>query len=467
MAHLYTATKSSNWTTKLHTIEEIISAAMLDWRVPGVAFGLNLGEDQYWAGFGITDTCHPLFVSSNTLFQIGSITKTFTATAALQLIAAGYLQLDELVKFFLPDFQLLDPTVTAQVTIRHLLTHTGGWQGDFFEDTGSEVDALKLYVEKMRYLPQITPPGLIWSYNNAGYNLLGRVLEVATGQPYSKILQEEVFDKLGLKSTFLPASDTARQKLSLPLAIGHAASSELDLPVPVCPSAVPPAGHPAGGIISNIVDLLNYAKFHSNTARITLIPKHGSKDIQDNNIHLLAMYLPYIKNGPDALSASAGWQIKFVDRHKIISHGGVINGFGASLQLIPTADMSFVILTNSYQGSSLCEDVVDFILEEYLKIKKPEIRFLVVSHPQLLEYTGQYVGGMMPLSLIVQKDELILIAYSGEGQNVRTTTLGFTDIDRVIALEGELAGIEGDFLRADSQVVWFRFGGRVAKKVSV
>ncbi len=118
-------------------------------RVPGVAVGIIHGRNQYTLGSGVTSVEHPLAVNADTLFQIGSVTKTFTATAVMRLVEAGRLELDRPVKTYLPELRLSDAAATADVTLRHLLTHTAGFEGDDFSDPGQGDDALARYVAGM------------------------------------------------------------------------------------------------------------------------------------------------------------------------------------------------------------------------------------------------------------------------------------------------------------------------------
>src|SRR5262245_25415600 len=104
--------------------------------VPGVAVGVLRDGKPMTAGFGVTSVNHPLPVTSDTLFQIGSTTKTITATAAMCLVEAGKLELDTPIRKYLPDLKLPSPETTENITMCHLLTHVGGWDGDFFHDTG-------------------------------------------------------------------------------------------------------------------------------------------------------------------------------------------------------------------------------------------------------------------------------------------------------------------------------------------
>src|SRR5215469_16126401 len=140
---------------------ERIPDALVRHKVPGVALAITCDGQDFVRGFGVTNINHPLPVDEDTLFQIGSTTKTFTATAVMRLVEQGKLSLDLPVRNYLPDFSMQDPVVTAELTMRHLLTHVGGWDGDYFEDTGNGDDALDRYVRLLADLPQLTRLGTV------------------------------------------------------------------------------------------------------------------------------------------------------------------------------------------------------------------------------------------------------------------------------------------------------------------
>src|SRR4029078_6919921 len=128
---------------------------------------------EYTAAFGVTNVDYPLPVQVDTLFQVGSTTKTFTATAVMRLVEQGKLDLFTPLVNYLPDLKLSTDEITSRVTLRDLFTHTGGWVGDVFDDFGPGDDAVMKYVAQMNKLQQLTPLGKIWSYNNAGFTLAG------------------------------------------------------------------------------------------------------------------------------------------------------------------------------------------------------------------------------------------------------------------------------------------------------
>ena len=169
------------------------------------------------ASFGVTNHDHPLDVTEGTLFQIGSITKTFTGTLIMKLVEAGKIDLDATVISYLPDFKVADEEATRSATVRHLLTHTSGWFGDFFFDTGPGEEAIARYVEGMFELEQLAPLGKVWSYNNAGFSLAGRIVEVVTQKTYQEALKEMILEHLGLQNTFFDPGDLITYRF----AVGH------------------------------------------------------------------------------------------------------------------------------------------------------------------------------------------------------------------------------------------------------
>ncbi len=167
-------------TTKARTLQDRLDVLREQHGVPAASVAVLQGEAIDAAASGILNLATGVEATADSLFQIGSITKVWTATLVMQLVDEGRIDLDEPVRRYLPNFRVADDGVSEAVTIRHLLTHTSGIDGDHFADTGRGDDALQRYVETCAELPQVHPPGATMSYCNTGYTVLGRMLEVVS-----------------------------------------------------------------------------------------------------------------------------------------------------------------------------------------------------------------------------------------------------------------------------------------------
>ena len=241
------STLAADASPEFRNVTDALVAAMQAHQVPGVAIGLLAGGREEHATFGTASLSSMRPVTPETLFQIGSLTKTFTSTAIWRLIDEGSLALDAPVRTYIPELTLMDADVAAEVTVANLLDHTAGWYGDEGFDTGDTDDAIARYVtERLPQLPQLFPLGAYFSYSNAAFTLLGRLLEVTTGTAYNAALEHLLLAPLGLKDTLLD-HDAVRM---CPYADGHVA-----LPINGHPALtvqtplwLPRAVDPAGGI---------------------------------------------------------------------------------------------------------------------------------------------------------------------------------------------------------------------------
>jgi CubicO group peptidase (beta-lactamase class C family) len=185
-------------------------------------------------------------------FEIGSVTKSMTATLVLQLVADGRLSVDDPVVAHLPRFRLARDADTASVTVRHLLTHTGGIDGaDDFTDTGAGDDCLERYlVEVVAGSDQLDPPGRRWSYSNSGYAVLGRLVEVVGGATWDDAVRDRVIEPSGMAASTTRRIDRSR------LVPGHRLDGD-DLVVDSRP--MPSSIGPAGNVVATVDALARYA----------------------------------------------------------------------------------------------------------------------------------------------------------------------------------------------------------------
>lgn len=437
-----------------------VTESMTRLRVPGVAVGILHQGQETIAGFGVTNIDHPIAVDGDTLFQIGSTTKTITGMTAMRLVESGKLDLDQPVRTYLPGLRLADSGVAARVTLRHLFTHTAGWLGDYFDDFGSGDDALGRMVEAMAALPQLAPLGAVWSYNNSGYYLAGRVIEVASGRPFEAAVKQLVFDPLGMTRSCFFAGDAIVHRV----AVGH---HDRDGKIGVAvPWPLPRCAHPAGGVASTARDQLRYARFHL-----------GDGTGPDGSRLLTAASMTQMQSRQVPAESGDEWGITWGLRRiggvKMVRHGGATNGQLSAFAMIPERGFAITVLTNADAGTLLHDEIVRWALEHYLKIELAEPQPVAAPADRLLEYSGRYTGALTDLDVVLDGGGLALKVTPKGGFPLKdspappappTMHAAYVGDDRFVVLDGPMKGRRGEFLRdASGAIVWLR-ASRVFKR---
>src|SRR5260370_22302192 len=201
---------AANWTARLN---ELASRA----GVPGATLGIWSDGQEVLAAYGVLNTATMVPVTTDSLFQVGSITKIWTATMIMQLVDEGRLSLDTTVAAALPGTRLGAGDVGDRVTVRHLLTHTSGIDGDLVTDTGRGDECVERYVGLLAETPSVFGPGAAYSYCNSGYVLLGRMIETLDGQSWDESLRKRL-------TSPLPATRTVtlpEEAIMYRAAVGH------------------------------------------------------------------------------------------------------------------------------------------------------------------------------------------------------------------------------------------------------
>lgn len=439
---------------------EKIEGHMRALNVPGAAVGIRHGDETFTRGFGVTNVDHPVEVDDSTLFQIGSISKTFLGTLAMRLVEMGKLELDEPLRAYLPDFKVIDEEASEKSTMRHLFTHTSGWVGDWFpEDLGHGDDAVARYVETMAETPQLTPLGECLSYNNAGFNVAGRVIETVLGGVFSDIMQEMLFDPLGMDHTYLLPWDVMTHRF----AVGHSVNE--DGPAVARPWSIGRASGPAGGIVTNVRDMLNYAEFQLGDGTF-----NGKRLLEPGSLRKL--HTPQVYYAPNLSVAFTFW----VDDHRgatAIRHGGGTVGQISRFTLVPDRDFAILLVTNSSTGGQLNVKTTDWALEHYLGVPTPEPTLLDVPQEQLGEYEGSYKATLTAAEVSVDEGKLAIGRrhFGGfptkdvpppETEPPPPVHYGFYSEDHIVGLEAPFEGDIAQFIRGpDGNIAWLRIGTRI------
>jgi CubicO group peptidase (beta-lactamase class C family) len=437
--------------SRFEEVVDVARAAMDELSIPGAALGVLFEGEEETASLGVTSLEHPLEVTPETLFQIGSITKTFTGTAIMRLVERGDVDLDGAVRTYLPEFRLSDEDVAARVTVRQLLTHTGGWLGDYFADFGRGDDALAKMVEALADQPQLTRLGEVYAYNNAAFYLAGRVIETVTGQPYEVALRELVLDPLGLESAYFFADEVITHRF----AVGHD-RDESGQTVVARPWAIGRAAHPAGGLIVSVPELLRYARFWID----------GGELLRPESVEEMTRAQAPIGGNLDAVGLS--WMLRTLDGVTTIGHGGGTKGQATALVIAPAQRFALAVFTNHSYGGVLSDRVVAKAYELYLGVREPELEAVELDPSP---YLGRYSARMADIELVEGESGLELHYLPKGGFPTPDAppspppppaSVRFASRDELFAVDDLWKGERMLFLRdPDGRIRWLRAGGRV------
>ena len=337
---------------KFEALVALTEAKMKEYGVPGVALGIVRDGAVSIRGLGVTNVEDPLPITAHTVFPIASISKTFAATAMMRLVEQGKVDLRAPVRTYLPDFRVRDEAVSRDVTVWHLLTHLGGWEGQV---SGPErgTETLTNFVASITDLMQIAPPGAAWSYNNAGFSIAGRVIEVVTGTPINRAIRDLVFQPLGLEH----AGTTAGEFIVQRFAAGH--STRNGIPTLNRPFA-PSTSVTAGGVGVCMTDLLAYARFHMGDGTAA----NGERVLTRESLERLRTPQAHKQSTDDDIGIA--WHLRNVGPIRTASHGGTLGGHILLLEIVPERNFAIAILTNSNAGWRLNQDVEREALKSYL-----------------------------------------------------------------------------------------------------
>ncbi|SHG27153.1 serine hydrolase domain-containing protein [Streptoalloteichus hindustanus] len=370
-------------------LENRLNELMAEHRVPGAVLGVYANGEYREHAAGVLNTRTGVEVTTDSLFQIGSMTKVVTATLAMRLVEEGVLNLDLPVRTYLPDFRLADDSAAARITTRHLLCHTAGFEGDVFTDTGRGDDALARYVDLLGTAPQIFQPGELFSYNNAGFCVLGRIIETLHDKPYVQCLHDDLIQPLNLTRT---ATD-ADQAILHRAAVGHLG----DPPQPAGIWALPRSLAPAGSALAmSARDVLTFTR-----ALLT-----GS--VLDAET-VRTMWTEHMRLSPATGHGDAwslGWEVFHVDGRTIYGHNGDTVGQSAFLRLIPDHDIAVVLLTNGGEAVPLHHELLTHVLRDLADIDLPALPTPTATTTDPSPYLGTYANSLTQIT-ITREDNTI------------------------------------------------------------
>jgi D-alanyl-D-alanine carboxypeptidase len=444
----------------LPKIENKIRAVMTAQRLPGIAAGIIMDQELVWArGFGFADIASERRADATTLFRCGSITKTFTATAIMQLRDEGKLFLDDPIARYMNEFKSVHMKVgrLEDVTLRRLLSHHSGLMGEG-PASGWSIGifpGIDQMVADLARAEVVIGPHRAFKYSNYGYAILGEVVTRVSGVPYAEYIRKHLFEPLGMNSSCFDLDDGARAKT----ATGYTISLLQDLPS-IAPHPQLKGFTAAGQLYSSVEDL---AKWISLQFRTDASKRDGSQVLKGDS--LSEMHRP--QHVDDSWNEGYGiaWMATRRGENTFHHHAGGIYGFVTMAMFNKPYKLGAIVLTNSVGHTAYAEIAFD-VLETLIPAVRDSRIVPEPAKPAPMPEThkrlvGRYLWAEMGALLYFVSRGGQLFATNPPGMPAEKTQLVPTEDPYVfVAKDGRAAGEPVEFqVAADGTVtgcLWVR-----------
>lgn len=389
---------------KADAIDGYIETRMRESHIPAISLAVvRDGRIVKAQGYGLANIETNSAAATRTVYEIGSLTKQFTAVAVMMLVEESKISLGDKITKYFPDA----PESWNQITVRHLLNHTSGIRNHVavagylnrfktdlsFETTPTRDEIVREFFK----LPSEFAPGEAWAYDNTGYYLLGFVIEKASGKSYYQFLDERIFKPLEM---------TATRSTDPRAVVPHRAGGYewVGEKYENRPALLPTVGFSAGTIISTVEDL---AKWNAALDAEKLLKKST----------LEQMWTPAGTNAgvPAAFDYGFGWFIDNYHGHRIVQHTGGTPGFSSAIYRFPDDRLTVIILSN-HSDTLLDQMAIDIAGNYVLSLKRPEAA--PDPDPQaslkLKEVMSDLLGGKHDANLFTPPMRLFLNTSTGK-----------------------------------------------------
>jgi CubicO group peptidase (beta-lactamase class C family) len=340
----------------LEAIDAFVADQMAQHRIPGLALVITQGDRViHRRGFGTAGDGRP--VTPQTPFHIGSISKSFTALAVMQLAEQGEIDLDAPVRAYLPWFRIADAEASQNITVRHLLHQTSGLSEETYMADLPADATLEEAVRDLRHAEPVDPPGAAFHYFNPNYATLGLIVETIAGQPYGDYVQEHIFAPLAMTHSAAMPERIAR----MDVAQGHGVLFGFPIPRRQATMA---HNMPEGGLVSTADDMAHF-----------LIAQNEGGLYQGHRVlsaeGVAQLHRPDTPGAPPGEGYAMGWIAEPRNGTSILHHGGSLENFRAFAWLLPEQSYGFAVLINQngfvpamLAYSDIPEGIADLLTDE-------------------------------------------------------------------------------------------------------
>lgn len=455
------------------------------YKIPGIIMGLAKDGELLWEqGYGYRDLENELPLTTDTVFGIGSVTKSFTCVAIMQLQEAGKLSVHDPVIKYVPEFTTPNEEWTKQMTIHHFMTHTAGLpplptlfaalkksmkndpKPEGAEEQAKETEEVKepvsvdTYEELLAYMAELDydllgAPGEEFSYSNDCYALLGTIIERVSGQSYEEYMKEHILSPAGMHNSVFHLEELENHN---DVAILYN-SQEKDGKTTVYKSNNPwdaPSMRAAGFLKSTVNDMLKYTEIFRNGGKVGAVQILSNESVEQ-------MCTPFIECGPGKYYGYGLMITPDFFGYKLVEHGGAIKGVAAQMNTIPELGLTGMSLTNL--GGVPSSELLHIAFKDHLgkSINAQAINFeeAALSQDALQEYEGEF-----------KSNEGMAITFSVKEGRLNVSSEGFKDLvakpvgDDVFTIPFREANTPVRFVRdKEGKIARVSFGFRQIEKV--
>lgn len=411
-------------------IDAYVQRGMQDWGdVPGLSIVIVIGDAiAYTKGYGVRELGKPDLVDANTIFALGSNTKSMTSAVIGTLVDDGKMRWDDPVWKYLPSFRLADGYVTKEVTMRDLLAHRVDVENNLSSWYRSPLTRTQL-LERLRFLRQEASFRSAFMYNNLMYMTAGEAAAAASGQSWNTLVRERLFKPLGMMSSFtsiheLPASGNIAAphvpfegKL---VAVPHMNADNIG---------------PAGSVYSSATDMGQYLRMQIGNGTVAgkrVLSPAAMMQIRTISSPMGAWQPVVPDSNAFALGYGFGWLIESFRGHRRVRHNGSIDGFLAEMQVLPDDSVGVVVLSNQmtrFLPEAVANHVLDVVLglkardwhgEVFARTKATEAQAVARATPRpvnsnamlpLASYAGVYTDSLRGTVTVKLEGERLIFSY--------------------------------------------------------
>jgi len=467
---VHTNAQNINVGEKLNGFDKTIEKILKDWNVPGCGIGIVVKDKLVFAkGYGYRDLEKKLPVTSNTLFQIASNTKLFTATAIGFLVEDGKLDWDKPIKRYVPQIQFYNDELNTNVTIRDMLSHRTGISRHDNIWYKSDFTRQELF-DRLKYLEPSIPLRQGYLYNNLMYAASGQIVEYLSGQTWEEFVRTKIFTPLNMSHSIFVV-ETMQKQSDFMTPYYEKRDTNILLPYPFYTKQK--GLGPAGSIISNINDLSNWLIAQMNGGKFNnrqVVPNSIIKETMQPASLSGSVPDKYFENLNSIYGMGRG--TSSYKGHYRTQHGGAIGGIYSNISFMPADSIGVIVFTNGAHAGQLPGIIANIVydkllslgdtpwsernLKDYLKNKetdkearkKPDVDRVLNTKPShaLADYAGTYEDPAYGIMVITNKNDNLSFTF-----NNTTLPLYHYHYDRFVSPDDEIDGKWSLIFSADAQ----------------